>query len=329
MPKTRKKISPPYDPQTTDSVTQVSNPTQPPVAPLPSSLHQTSVVDTPPTKHGLGRGGQINRPSWQTSDKRTRFFAICVTVSNINFSHQKPMPIAINNSLPSIKMLIGLLSDEENMMSMLVDTGAAMNTGNKAYHQWVMSQCPSMVAEYIECGPNTDYDVVQILAALDLKGTSQPIDHGSMTAVIRYKTPYLIHNSDPLILSFALGTDVALRSVLGIPCLLAMGAVVDLVNGHLDCKELNSVFPLQLDPPGKGLPDGASLDSFSNAVPAGIPTNVLSQNYSEIQYTASNGTIAPVSESTYSSNIVVNDSSFKGNITRELVYHSPSDTTST
>ena len=92
-------------------------------------------MDTSSTKHGLGRGGKINRPSWQTSDKRTRFFAICVTVSNINFAHQKHMPIANNNSLPSIKMLIGLLSDDENRMSMLVDTGAAMNTGNKTYHQ--------------------------------------------------------------------------------------------------------------------------------------------------------------------------------------------------
>ena len=96
-----------------------------------------------------------------------------------------------------------------------------------------------------------------------------------MTAVIRYKAPYLINNPDPLILSFALGTDVALRSVLGIPCLLAMGAVVDLVNGELDCKELNSVFPLQFDPPGKGLSVGATYHSFSNAVPDGIPTIVF------------------------------------------------------
>ena len=132
-----------------------------------------------------------------------------------------------------------------------------------------------MVAEYIECGPNTDYDVVQILAALDLKGTSQPVDHGSMAAVIRYKTPCLIHNTDPFTLSFTLGTDVALRSVLGIPCLLFMGVVVDLVNGQLDCKELNSMFPLQLDPKGKDLPDGSSYDSFSNTVPTDIPTNVL------------------------------------------------------
>ena len=84
------------------------------------------------------------------------------------------MPIAINNSLPSIKMLIGLLADDENKMSMLVDIGAAMNTGNKTYHQWVMTQCPSMVAEYIECDPNTDYNVVQILVALDFE-RDQPV----------------------------------------------------------------------------------------------------------------------------------------------------------
>ena len=53
---------------------------------------------------------------------------------------------------------------------------------------------------------------------------------------------------------------------------ISHGAVINLVNSQLDYKELNSVFPLQLDPPGKVLPDGASYDSFFNAVPDGIPT---------------------------------------------------------
>ena len=149
-----------------------------------------------------------------------------------------------------------------------------------------------------------------------------------MTAVIRYKTPYLIHNTDPLFLYFSLGTDVAICNVLGIPCLLAISAVVDLVNDQLDYKELNSVFPLQLDPPGKGLPDGASYDSFFNAVPDGILTHVLTKDCSTLQYTASNGTISSVSEATCSSNIVVNDRSFQGCISRKLVYHSPRDATS-
>ena len=59
------------------------------------------------------------------------------------------MPIAINNSLPSINLLFDIMADNENTMSMLVDIDAAMNTGDTIYYQWVMCQCPSMVAEYI------------------------------------------------------------------------------------------------------------------------------------------------------------------------------------
>ena len=77
---------------------------------------------------------------------------------------------------------------------------------------------------------------------MDLKGTHQPMDYGSMTTIIWYQTPYLINNASPLIISFALGNNVALRSVLDIPCLLAMGAVVDLVQGQLECSELNQEF---------------------------------------------------------------------------------------
>lgn len=54
-----------------------------------------------------------------------------------------------------------------------------------------------------------------------------------MTAVIRYRTPYLINNAYPLLLSFALGNDVAVCSVLGVYCFLAVGAVVNLVKGQL------------------------------------------------------------------------------------------------
>ena len=150
---------------------------------------------------------------------------------------------------------------------------------------------------------------------MNLKWEHQPVDYGSMTAVVRYKTPYIITNTSPLNIFFALGTDVALRSVLGITSLLAMGAVVDLAKGQLVCLELNKEFMLQLDPPGKGIPDGSTLESFSAVVPDEVPSHIPSLGYLLLQYTASDGTIAPVSQSTYSSNIVVKDSS--------LVYHSP------
>ena len=120
------KHSPPFIAEiSAHSITSHTSP-----APNPSSI-----------KHDTGRGSHINKPAWQTSNKRSRFFTITVLLSNISSPNQKLMPIPINNSLPSVHLTIGLIADEENKMRMLVDTGVSMITGNLDYHKWVMSQC--------------------------------------------------------------------------------------------------------------------------------------------------------------------------------------------
>lgn len=53
-------------------------------------------------------------------------------------------------------------------MRMLLNTGATMNSGSLTYHLWVMSQYPEMVGGFIQYGDGTGYNVVQLLAALDL-----------------------------------------------------------------------------------------------------------------------------------------------------------------
>ena len=137
-----------------------------------------------------------------------------------------------------------------------------------------------------------------------------------MTAVIRYHTPYLVNNKDPLILSFALGSDMALRSVLGLPTLLSMSATIDLSRGTLSCSKLNSNFPLILDSPGKGLSDGVSLTTSQLFVPPGVRTNKTAQ----LQYTAMDGVRLTLVHSTPSDNIVVTDQFFDGNVSRTLSY---------
>ena len=117
-----------------------------------------------------------------------------------------------------------------------------------------MLQCSDIVDDFLRCGKDTAYDGVRLLADLDLKDFNTDATHGQMTAVIRYKTPYIIAGKGPFILSFALGKDVSLRSVIGLPTLLTMGADNNLVKGLLSCIELNRYFPLELQPPGKGLP---------------------------------------------------------------------------
>ena len=109
-----------------------------------------------------------------------------------------------------------------------------------------------LVAKYLECDADTEHDVLNFFSALDLKGAHKSVDYGDITAAIWYQTSYLINNTSPLILTIVFGNDFALRSVLGTPCTLVMGDVVDLFIGQLVCLELKKVLMLQLDLPYKG-----------------------------------------------------------------------------
>ena len=217
------------------------------------------------------------------------------------------MPISLNNFLPSVNLHLGLIEDEENKMRMLIDTGAAMNSGNLAYYLWVMSKCPEMVVEFIQCGGKSDYDVVKLLAALDLDTSQQLLEHGNMTTVIRYHTPYLVKKRDPLFIYFALGNDVSLRCVLGLSTLLAIGGSLNLVKGEIVCSEIDRTFALSLELPGKGLPNGVVFDNSTPTIPEGVPTNIK-PNPSLLHSTSAEGHIVTNSFPNYSENIIVRDS---------------------
>ena len=156
-------------------------------------------------------------------------------ISNISSYTRKSMSILINNSIRCIFFQLGLKTNEYNHMRVLVDTGAAMNLGYKDCHFCVMSQCPEIVAEYLQCDENTYYDTVQLLAALDLNVVPQSNTHDQMTAVVKYHTLYLVNDTESLIISFALDNDISLCSVLGLPNLLSMSATIDLQRGTISC----------------------------------------------------------------------------------------------
>ena len=73
-----------------------------------------------------------------------------------------------------------------------------MNFGNLSYDLWAILVYPEIVSELIQCGDNTGYDVMQLMATLVLDSNKQPLDHGKMTAVICHRTSYLVNNRDPL-----------------------------------------------------------------------------------------------------------------------------------
>ena len=141
-----------------------------------------------------------------------------------------------------------------------------------------------------------------------------------MTAVIRYHTPYLVNKRDPLFISFALGNDVSLRYVLGLPTLLAIGGSIYLVKGEIVCSEIDRTFAISLEPPDKGLPDSVGFDNNTSTIHEGVPTNVKHKP-SMLHFTSTEGHVVTNQFPNYSANIIVRDSFYKGNVSRELEYN--------
>ena len=66
------------------------------------------------------------------------------------------------------------------------------------------------------------------------------------------------NDKDPLILSFILGDDISLHSVMDLPTLWSICSTLNLTRVTLVCWELKFTFHLMLDQLGKGLPNGVS-----------------------------------------------------------------------
>jgi hypothetical protein len=59
---------------------------------------------------------------------------------------------------------------------------------------------------------------------------------GALTAVIRYKTPYIDCEGNPVLLSFALGDTVSCNTILGLPSINGMNMIWNVRNATV-CAE--------------------------------------------------------------------------------------------
>ena len=153
----------------------------------------------------LGRGQGVNTPSWMSNrrsssppnqnkaskDKNPWILPILVGVNNTSFDGSTSMHINIDKNLPYVdSKLSHEIGGKAILLHVLVDSGAAMNSGNKHYHRQIISQFPNIVAEYLECGPETKYDMVQLKFVVTQSAAEADFTNGTLSAIIKIK--YLI-----------------------------------------------------------------------------------------------------------------------------------------
>jgi hypothetical protein len=170
-----------------------------------------------------------------------------------------PMPIAINNGLPHILFELGTAPSLAEL-SGLMDTCGALNTGYLLFHLWLMSERPDLVAEFISFDDSNPFEPIKLGGAIRDPSDFDATDHGNLTAVIRYYTPYVDTSGSPITISIALGNDVTVNTIFGLPMLCDLDSVISLRANSMHSRTLSRDFPITRAAASFGLPPNCSFD---------------------------------------------------------------------
>jgi hypothetical protein len=175
------------------------------------------------------------------------------------------MPVAVNNGLPHVTVCLGSDSEQDPTLSGLMDTCGALNTGYLPFHLWLMSQRPDIVAEYNSFDDSNPFEPIKLGGAIRDPDNFDATNHGNLIAVIRYFTPYVDTTGNPIQLSFALGNDVTVNTIFGLPMLCDLDSVISLRSNSLHSRSLNLDFPITRAAATFGLPTGCTFDPAASA----------------------------------------------------------------
>ena len=143
-------------------------------------------------------------------------------VLNFSKSNLRPMPITSQNELAHIKMLIGLDINKGVIgLSLLFDTGAALNTGYLPYHNQIIKRHPNIVAKFEHFDGNVPFEPIRLCGAITNPSEYDSEKHGVLNAVVEYFTPYKTANGVPYKLAILLGNSMTVNTILGLPTIMA------------------------------------------------------------------------------------------------------------
>jgi len=172
----------------------------------------------------------------------------------------RPMPINVDNNLPHVlfQLCQAIAKDCKTTtdkvifeLLCMVDSGASLSTGQTDVHEALMAAFPSMVKEYVKCDGDHPFQ------ALCLHGILKESDHSSkcsfdtvnnrLDSVVTYWTKYRDStNHNQVAISFALGKNVSVPTIIGCPTIRALECVLDFGAKlpHMLCARLDVTFPL-------------------------------------------------------------------------------------
>ena len=245
-----------------------------PLPPLPDT------TQPPPQQPPTQQQPDMNDPS-----KKPRYYVITArSCSAVSGSPLPPMPIAIDNGFPNLTIDLGQTHDQFSL-SGLFDTCGSLNTGYLPFHAWIASQHPDAIAEFRYFNSSAPFEPVKLEGAVTEKQGGASTQHGLLTAIVRYRTPYVDQSGSPITLSFALGNDVSTNTIFGLPTISALEFVIDMRTLSAHSQRLDRTFTLTKAAGSLGVPAGTSFDPDVHRRVHDAATSI-SHNYQQDRATA-------------------------------------------
>jgi hypothetical protein len=163
------------------------------------------------------------------------FFVCNVTVLAAGTSLKHMMPISIQSNFPHIALQFGADLNCPNCPSICcaVDSCAALTTGNFHFFASIAKSIPHCVAKVF---------APQDYAPIILSGIVQFHQEAIMTKLevgFQFHLSYKTKEGDESSLMIATGPNVSDNIILGLPFMLGMGMILNLVGNLAECKHLD------------------------------------------------------------------------------------------
>lgn len=201
-------------------------------------------------------------PQADGNSKKARLFVQkvkCHSQRPANVQALPPMPINIDNGFPNLSLELGPARGCVELTG-LFDTCGSLNTGYLPFHVWIASQYPETVESLRFFNSDDPFEPIKLEGAVSDPADYDASRHGLLTAVIRYKTPYVTADGDSVSLSVALGTDVSTNTIFGLPTLSAFEFLVNMKTLTATSPTVNEAFQLTRSAGILGFPAGVSFD---------------------------------------------------------------------
>ena len=183
-----------------------------------------------------------------------RLFTQIVCVLHTASRQNRPMPVSVNNSLPSFNLRLGQHAGGCVDLGTLFDSCAAVSSGYKLFHWYLMSEYPEVVHSYEEFNDANPFEPIKLAGAIRDPANLTADICGELTAVIHYFTPFYCSDGSPCVIAFTLSDSVNVNTILGWPTIAHLGMNLLVTDNAIHSTVLNHSFSLSPAEPRLGLP---------------------------------------------------------------------------